>query len=359
MRRWRLGLDVGTASVGAVAIDLDRDGKETAISWHQVRIFSEPNEKGQTGLTPKKAGRRAARLARRQIDRRASRIRRVAHLAPLIGLDPRDIKPDGRKGQELPDVRARAAREPIELADFLRVLLRMAKRRGYAGGFRAVKSDKDLGVVQAGSHLLDSELAELGRTQGGEKATLGEYLAKRRARGYPTRLKIAQAGVADLFALRIMVEAEFDQIWAVQAAHHNVLNGQKAGRSIREIFREAMFFQRPLKSPATSVGLCPLELHLPRAPRAQMAAQEFRIEKTLADLRWGAGRMAQALSRQQSRAIANLLQDPDKLTTKGLVSFKNIYKHLAAVGCPKPDGRSLNLDRFSREELMGNTTLVA
>lgn len=359
MQRWRLGLDVGTASVGAVAIGIDDKGNETAISWHQVRIFSEPNEKGQTGLTPKKAGRRAARMARRQIDRRASRVRRIAHLAPLIGLDPRAIKSDGRKGQELPTIRARAAREPIDLADFLRVLLRMVKRRGYAGGFRAVKSEKDLGVVQAGSHLLEGELVELGRAQGVERATLGEYLAKRQTGGYPTRLKIAQEGVADLFALRAMVEAEFDQIWATQATHHNILNSQKAGRAIRDIFREAMFFQRPLKSPAASVGLCPLEVHLPRAPRAQMAAQEFRIEKTLADLRWGAGRMARPLSRQQSDAIADLLRNPDKLTAKGLVSFKNIYKHLDAVGCPKPDGRALNLDRFSREELIGNTTLVA
>jgi CRISPR-associated endonuclease Csn1 len=359
MKRWRLGLDVGTASVGAVAIDLDDDGKEVAVPWHQVRIFSEPNEKGQTGLTPKKAARRAARLARRQIDRRASRLRRIAHLAPLIGIDPRAVKPDGRKGQELPDIRARAAREPIELPDLLRVLLRMAKRRGYAGGFRAVKSEKELGVVQSGSQLLEHELAALAASQGAEKATLGEFLAKRRADGYPTRLKVAQEGVPDLFALRGTVEAEFDQIWAAQALHHNVLRSQVDGRPVREIFREAIFFQRPLKSPAASVGLCPLELHLPRAPRAQMAAQEFRIEKTIADLRWGSGRMAQALSWEQSRVIAAVLNDPEKLTAKGLVSFNNLYRHLEVAGCPRPAGRSLNLDRFSREELLGNTTLVA
>lgn len=355
MRRWRLGLDVGTASVGAVAVELGENGQETGIPWHHVRIFSEPNEKGQTGLTPKKAGRRAARQQRRQIDRRASRLRRIAHLAPLIGLNPEEVPADGRKGQQLPDLRARAARERIDLPDFLRVLLRIAKRRGYAGGFRAVKSEKEQGVVQAGSQQLERELAELAQERDLEGATLGEYLAQRRGKGLPTRLKVDEEDLPNLFALRTMIEAEFEQLWDTQAQFHPSLKDPK----VRQLFRDAVFTQRPLKSPASSVGLCPLEKHLPRAPRAQMAAQQFRIEKTIADLRWGAGRMARSLSPEQRVVIRATLNDPSKLTVRGLVSFKNIYKHMDAAGCPKPDGRALNLDRFSREELIGNTTLVA
>lgn len=362
MRNWRLGLDVGTASVGAVAIELDREGVEVAVPWHHVRIFAEPNEKGQTGLTPKKAGRRQARQQRRQLERRARRVRKIGHLAPLLGLNPAAVPPDGRKGQQLPTLRAKAAREKIPLDDLLRVLLRMAKRRGYAGGFRGIdeKDPKDdRGVVRTGSTELTKAMGALARERNLSSVTLGEFLAYRQQSGLPTRLKVDREGLPNLYALRDMLETEFEQVWSVQAAHHQSLNRRHEGRPVKNWFKEALFYQRPLKSPAAAVGLCPLEKSLPRSPRAQMAAQAFRIEKTLADLRWGAGRLAVPLTGTQRDVIRRALNDPEKLTKKGELSFKKIYKLLEAAGCPKPDGRALNLDRASREEIRGNTTLVA
>ena len=71
--KYRLGLDVGTASVGAAAVSLDKDGQPDGLIWHHVRIFSEPLENAQGTLVSKKAGRRKARMQRRQIDRRTSR----------------------------------------------------------------------------------------------------------------------------------------------------------------------------------------------------------------------------------------------------------------------------------------------
>lgn len=360
MKHWRLGLDVGTASVGAVAIELDADGYEIAIPWHHVRIFSEPNEKGQTGLTPKKAARRQARQQRRQLERRARRVRKIAHLAPLLGLDPKLLLPDGRKGHDLPELRARAAREKVELADLLHILLRMAKRRGYAGGFRATKDDAELGAVQSGSGALQSLMETMAEDRGLPSVTLGEFLADRIRRGLPARLKTDRENVPNLYALRSMLEAEFDQIWSKQEKFHKVLQTERNGQPVREIFRQALFYQRPLKSPAASVGLCPLEKHLPRAPRSQMSAQEFRIEKTLADLRWGAGRLAMALTAEQRDAIRSALNEPGSLTKKeGQITFKRLYKILDVAGCSRPDGRSLNIDRSSREVLKGNTTLKA
>lgn len=356
---WRLGLDLGTASVGAVAIALDSEGNEIGVPWHHVRIFQEPNEKGQAGLTPKKAARRQARQQRRQLERRARRVRKVAHLAPLIGIDPVSVSSDGRKGFELPGLRAKAARERVELPDLLRILLRMAKKRGYAGGFRAVADDAELGVVREGSSALQTEMAALASARGVEFVTLGEYLAERLSRGLPARLKTGREDLADRYALRGMVEQEFELIWTTQEKHHPLLCGMHRGRPLREIFRDALFFQRPLKSPAPSVGLCPLERNLPRSPRAQMAAQSFRIEKTLGDLRWGAGRLAQPLTAEQRDAIRAALNDPGLLTKDGEISFKKLNKVLAEAGCPPPQGRALNIDRASREVLKGNTTLKA
>ena len=359
--RWRLGLDVGTASVGAVAIELDANGNELGVPWHLVRIFQEPNEKGQTGLTPKKAARRLARQQRRQLERRARRIRKIAHLAPLIGLDPAGVPPDGEAGRNLPALRARAARERIELPDLLRVLLRLVKRRGYAGGFRAVKADKELGIVQQGSSELRQQMEELAQKRGMASVTLGEYLLDRIERGLPARLKIGRAdeGIRDVFALRDMVRSEFDQIWAEQEKHHPILKGIYLDRPVKSWFDEAIFFQRPLKSAAPSVGLCPLERNLPRAPRAQMAVQAFRIEKTLGDLRWGTGARATPLESGQLTMLRDILNTPGLLTKDGTITFKKIYKILEERGCAAPANRSLNLERASRDELKGNVTLKA
>ncbi len=111
--RYHLGLDVGTASVGAAAVSLDKDGHPEALIWHHVRIFSEPLENSQGTLVSKKVGRRRARMQRRQIDRRASRLRHIAHLSSLFGLNREEIAPD--YGNTLPYLRAQAATERVEL----------------------------------------------------------------------------------------------------------------------------------------------------------------------------------------------------------------------------------------------------
>ncbi|MBA2658650.1 MAG: type II CRISPR RNA-guided endonuclease Cas9 [Nitrosospira sp.] len=360
---YRLGLDVGTASVGIAAVELNKSGEPVRLASHLVRIFDEPLENGTGGLVSKKAGRRKARLQRRQIDRRASRLRRIAHLGELLGLKRGEILPDD--GNTFPRLRAQAATERVELADLLRIFLRMSKRRGYKGEFKENKK----GEVAEGSSELERVMNELTEERG-VQITLGQYLLHRLETGRTVRLKVNQIGsdtkgkkeqpeasdrnaLKNLYTLRKMVEREFAIIWQTQSVFHDELNLSHDGKPLQEHFREALFYQRPLKSVADSVAQCSLEPTLSRAPRAQMAFQRFRIEKTLADLRWGAGRTASPLQPQQKAVIRLLLDQTDK------IKFEDIYEALAKAGCPKPQNKGLNLDRASRDELLGNTTLTA
>lgn len=365
--KYRLGLDVGTASVGAAAVSLNRDGQPEALIWHHVRIFNEPLENAQGTLISKKAGRRKARMQRRQIDRRASRLRRIANFASLLGLKREEISPDD--GSTLPYLRAQAATERVELENLLRIFLRISKRRGYKGEFKAKKK----GEVAEGSSELNLAIRALATERGivfkdenDTGITLGQYLLHRMENGLPTKLKVKEVSnepktkkgedanaPKNLYALRKMVEHEFNTIWDTQAKHHDILNGTHDGKSIREHFHEALFYQRPLKSTADLVAQCGLEPTLPRAPRAQMAFQRFRIEKTLADLRWGAGKRTETITPNQKQIIRDLLDHNDK------VKFEDIYEALKNAGCAKPQGKGLNLDRASREELLGNSTLAA
>lgn len=351
---FRLALDIGTASCGLVALELGEDREPTRIAFHALHIFSEPVLPAKSGGVgePKKAARRAARLARRVIDRRARRLKRIAMLANLIGLERHSVPAD--RGQTIHKLRALAATERIGLDDLLRVLLKLAKRRGYAGGFKTRKEGEE-GVVEPGINQLRASMEAEGCK------TLGEYLQRRFETG--ATLKLKEVG---LYAHRDMLVEEFNRIWDKQTKHHPVLKESRADpvrggiRPIREQFFDAIFFQRPLKSVAAMVGNCALEPSLPRAPMAQPAMQDFRIEKQLADLRWGMGRKAAPLTDAQKAIIRIMLNDPTKLTKKdGKLSFDKIYKGLEEAGLRPEYPRSLNMERSSREDLTGNRTLRA
>jgi len=276
-------------------------------------------------------------------------------LASLLDLDHKTIPAD--KGQRIHEIRAQAPQKQIELDDLVRVFLKLAKRRGYAGGFRTKtdkQKDEDSGIVQPGIEKLQIVMKAV------DCKTVGQYLQHRFRNG--ETLKLKEVG---LYTHRDSLVHEFDCIWNEQAKHHPILNETKPDpvhggeRAIRQQFFDAIFYQRPLKSVAPMVGNCALEKNLPRAPMAQPAMQAFRIEKQLADLRWGMGRSAQTLTSEQKSLIRNLLNDPDQITKEGKLTFKKVYAALEKKGLMPTTRRSLNMERSSREELYGNRTLRA
>ncbi|SER14861.1 CRISPR-associated endonuclease, Csn1 family [Solimonas aquatica] len=372
---YRLGLDVGTASCGLVAWHLDETGHPVSLPYYSLDIWQEPLLPAKSGGVgePKKAARRAARMMRRGICRRARRLRRIAYLAERLGLDRHQIASDS--GQQIHALRARAAEERIELSQLIPVLLHLAKNRGPSGDWvyseperkstKEKKRDADdetrptegpdekaieMGKIVGGVRHLEALMAEAALELGKDSITLGQYLNLRRQKKISTTL-----GPAGLYPSRRMVEQEFARIWDTQSAFYAVMRDADTC----EQFRAAIFDQRPLKSPAPMVGRCPLEPTLPRSPAAQMAAQAFRIEKQIADLRWGMGRRAEQLNSQQRETVRTLLHNPEMLTAKGELSFKKLLDELRARGFPGPGTRGLNMDRASRDSLKGNTTLVA
>ena len=339
--KYRLGLDVGTASVGLVALELDEKNCPVKPVWQSVRIFNEPLLPAKQGGIgePKKAARRLARQQRRLHERRAHRLKRIAQLARLMRLDPETISAD--EGRHIHKLRSRAAASKISLEDLLRVFLKMSKRRGYSGGFK-IKKGKDAGQVETGINELKRVMNEH------DCGTLGEYLWWRIQHNQHLRLK--EDG---LFAERQMVEDEFNRIWETQEKHHPILKDDGNGSSMREQFYQAIFKQLPLASPSAMVGNCSLEPMLPRASMAQPVMQAFRIEKQIADLRWGTTRRAEDLTPEQRKVIREQLQ------SKKEVKFTDLDKALEKTGCPGPEGRKLNLSHGERESLTGDRTACA
>lgn len=341
---YRLGIDLGTASVGLVCVTLDDDEKPANIAYHCAHIFQEPVEPAKGGGigSTKASARGSARRTRRLLDRRTSRLHNLAVICKLLKIDPQTITPDN--GRCLHEARSQATTKPIELKELARVFFRIAKRRGYAGGFQ-VKKEGDEGQVEGGINQLKQFMRDANCDW------LGQYLLYRFNNG--KTLKLKEAKPSGLYTNREMIEAEFEQIWKTQSAAHPILNTRHNGKPLKDIFHNVIFYQRPLKSVAAMVGHCPLEPNLPRAPMSQPAAQAFRIEKQIADLRWGMGRRAQKLLQEQQAVIREIL------TTNENATFLQIYKLLEKANCPKPEHRGLNFDRPSRPELKGNNTFKA
>lgn len=371
MKKYRLGIDVGTASVACAAFALDDECKPAELIHCKVRIFEEPLQPAKSGGAgaPKKAARRLARQMRRQHRRRSMRLRYIVNLwrKHRLGADPLEIPAvrDAQDPHEIHALRARSATERIPLDDLLRVLLHLAKRRGYMGELREQSEKEKAREAKRLERARDkgSDQPSRGQVRRGieglreamrssECDTLGQYmhwrlkegkrwsLSERAHKSAPcgsTHLRLKEDG---LFADKAMTANEFDRIWDTQAQHHPIL-GQGI---LKEEFKNAVFYKRPLLLPAS--GSCELEPTLPRAPKAHPAAQEFRLLQAVADLMFviPGERNHKPLTARQRKVVIGMLKEGHE------VLFDDMRKRMHEQGCPPsyPDARF----NFERNRLM-------
>jgi len=169
---YRLGIDLGTASIAGARVIFGGSGAATDIDG-SVLIFPEPVEPARQGGVgaPKKATRREKRAMRRLVARRRRDMRWIRRLYTPLGINESDLADNvvftSNGVRDIHELRAKAAREPVTIPGLIRVLGKMKKRRGYKGHFRETNKP---GEVQSGIQTLETEMREHGCE------TLGEYL---------------------------------------------------------------------------------------------------------------------------------------------------------------------------------------
>lgn len=234
----RLGLDVGTNSIGWALIDKD-DGRIIDLG---ARIFSD-------GRDPKSGAslavdRRDARAARRRRDRYLGR--RSAFLDTLIGFGLMSDKADEAKLAEAKDpyvLRTRALDERLEPYEIGRALFHLNQRRGFKSNRKAERGRKENedGKIETGAKALDAAMEEVGAR------TLGEFLNGRETK----RVRMGGENQSyDFYPQRRHIEAEFQEIWNAQALHQPGLLTEEAKAALHRI----LFFQRGLKD--QEIGKC-------------------------------------------------------------------------------------------------------
>lgn len=263
----RLGLDIGTNSLGWCLLRLDGDRRPTGIVDLGVRIFHDSRDpKSGTSLT---ADRRSARSMRRRRDRYLQRRRKLMNALVRHGLMPADPKERKRLERLDPyELRARGLDEPLTLFELGRALFHLDQRRGFKSNRKSDVDEKEVGKVRQAVTELERRLAESGAR------TLGEFLYRRLRKGKTAR---ARPGIG-FYPSRAMYEAEFDALWATQAPHHPELTD-----AAREEIRDILFHQRRLKP--VEPGNCELDPSDKRAPLALPLTQRFRMYQELNNLR--------------------------------------------------------------------------
>lgn len=334
--QYRLGLDLGTTSIGWCLIRLNKDKRPVAVIRMGSRIFSDGrNPKDGTSLA---VTRREARQARRRRDRLLKRKARMFDALLRLGFFPAERL----EQQKLLDLDPYALRkkglyEALSAGEFARALFHINQRRGFLSNRKTDKADNESGTLKRAIKKLREKL------QQENSQTLGEWLANRHQRGESVRARLrgkTQKDKAyDFYVDRAMIEHEFDVLWEKQSQYDALLFNSVS----RDELKDILLFQRLLK-PVTP-GRCTLIPEEERAPQALPSQQRFRIYQELNNLRiLDASLVELVLTLEQRNKVALLLEQGD-------VTFKKISKVLKLAGSTQ-----FNLQDIKRDKLKGNQT---
>jgi CRISPR-associated endonuclease Csn1 len=333
--RYRLGIDLGTASIGWCMLRLDGEGQPVAAIRAGVRTFIDGRNANGASLA---VTRRLARQMRRRRDRLLRRKQRMLDALVRHGFWPADAAK--RKALASLDpylLRAKGLDEPLSPEEFGRALFHLNQRRGFASNRKTDKKDNESGLLKSAISRLRSQLAE------SQSRTVGEWLARRHKDKLGVRARLRGLGAKDrayeLYVDRRMVADEFDALWAAQSARNPAFFTEDKRLELRDI----LLRQRSLLP--VKPGRCTLIPEEPRAPLALPSVQRFRIYQELNNLRLvGAGRAESSLTTLQRDTLARLLEQGD-------LTFAKAVKALGLGGAAR-----FNLEDAKRDRLKGNAT---
>ena len=286
------GFDIGITSIGWAYVESNE------LKDCGVRIFTKAeNPKNGDSLA---APRREARGARRRLARRKARLNAIKRLlCKEFELNLSDyFANDGKlpkayqtnKDTKSPyELRSLALEQKLEPKELARVILHIAKHRGYGNKHAKTGSDKDSGKVLSAIKVNETAMKD-------KYQSVGEYFYKEFYQ--KLRLESEKKGnnITKEFknvrnkkesyehcVAQEQVRAELELIFAKQKEF-----GITFSKNFESQIIETAFYQRDLKSFEDKVGKCVFYENENRAPKDSLSAMEFvaltRIINTLKNL---------------------------------------------------------------------------
>jgi CRISPR-associated endonuclease Csn1 len=328
---YRLGLDLGTNSIGWTMVDLDAEGKPIGIRRMGSRIFSDGRHP-KTGQTLA-AARTSIRGQRTRRDRAVRRRDQLLLTLCRLGLLPQDTVTARNLATLDPyRLRAEAVQKPLHPFHLGRALMHLAKRRGFQSNRRTPSKDAEGNTKEAMKRLHEQLAGQ----------TLGQFLHQQIAAGYGARFRPSPESTGKpkkdfpLYPERAMYKDEFAAIRAGQQAH------QKLTDADWDHLHKLIFFQRELRIPER--GKCRFTAH-PRASLALASFQQFRLLSDANHLGYRPNSLApvQMLDATQRDIVLSLTR------TQKTVSFDKLRTKLQL-----PDTARFNLESDKRQKLEGD-----
>ena len=350
---WRLGIDLGTNSLGWWAFRVSKEGKRWKVTESLgggVYIFPdgrEPAKGGRVGDSNAVA-RRLARGMRRTRDRRKTRQRAFIRELIELGLMPSDPserkvlfqmpkKPSDPERYNPYRLRAEALTQKLEPYELGRALFHMSLRRGFKSNRNDLAKEEGGGLKDRISGLQDHLTGQ----------TLGQFLwdryqaEKKREEDGNKAGGIRFRGDSDFYPSRSMYSNEFDAIQSFQAKHHSL--SDEDWRRLRDRY---VLFQWPLKP--VERGSCEFFPAHQRHWKDTPIGHDFRIYQEVNNLRWiDENHGEHALGMEQRVAVLDLL-----MSRKSEVKFTSIRKEKLSDGSLLfPDCIRFNLESEKRKAL--------
>lgn len=300
--RYKLGLDLGSTSLGWAVLELNDTDEIIALHDLGVRIFPDGRDSKHA---PINVGRRIARGMRRRSDRVKMRVQRTLKL-----LEKYNLQFQNNKDTENPyKLRAEALDRKLKSNELGRVLFHLALRRGFKSNRKDLKKEGG-GKLKMATEKLQSQIAGF--------RTLGEWLYKNNRARF--NLDFAGAGnkLGDdaLYPTRDMYIEEFNKISAAQ----------KLPNEMRDEFYKAIFFQRDLLP--QEVGNCIFEEGEPRAFRFDPAFQKWRALQQLNQLKILENGKSIDLTDDQIAKIKQIMFASFDGVKNGKITFAELKKQL-------------------------------
>ena len=377
---YRLGLDVGTNSLGWAVLGLSDDAPSSVIATG-VRIFAEGRD-AKTKSTLK-ASRTEKRSARRRRDRFLQRQTFLISEMVKLGLFPSEIAE--QKELELQDpfeIRFKALSEQVPLHHLGRALFHINQRRGFKSNRKDRSEETTSGVVSSSVRALYEEMrlidpapivedpkalskeekremrvqeaqnraGALDRLSQEKQISFGAFLYQRLQAGKSVRArKNADGKLYDVYPTRELLEDEFSKLMQHQATYYpDVITPATIER-----LHHVIFFQRKLKEQER--GFCTYYPDKKRTFRCMPSFQKYRMVQELNALEWADAAGKHCL-RDYPKARDLILTEMENISTKaGEFTFGNMKKILKKEEIIE-GAVTFNFESPKRKGFQGNVT---
>ncbi|HDX9614823.1 TPA: type II CRISPR RNA-guided endonuclease Cas9, partial [Bacillus toyonensis] len=306
--RYVLGLDIGIASCGWAVINQEKERIEDL----GVRIFDKAeNPKDGKSLA---APRRDARSIRRTLRRKKHRMQRIKVLLVKHGLLSKTELDHLYSVSEVDvwDLRLDALERKLHPKEFTRVLIHLAKRRGF-------KSNRKETTLSENGQILESISENQQIMEQQNYRTVGEMILKDKKFDNHKRNK---EGTYIGTVTRQQLQDEINMIFNAQRSFKNDFATEEFESRYLEIWAS----QRPYASKdqiEKMIGYCTLEPKEKRVPKASWSFQYFVALQTINNLRLISKDRIEELSFEEKKQVINLALE------KTIVKYIDIRKLLS------------------------------